>query len=91
MQEQPNRIAQHRLRLGIAKGLAVQSCQIVPQATVLALNPRHRKFTDQMIQIINEALVDRIAIGDVEEAPPTAHHQPQLPEGRSTAVSQYPS
>ena len=62
----------------------------MPQARVLSLDSSHGRFAHQMITLINQAGIDRIAIGDVQKAAPPSNGPPQALKGLKTAIAYDP-
>ena len=57
------------------------------QSAVFSFNPCHCGFTDEMISIVNQAGVNLVAIGDVQETFPSLYHLPEPPKRLQRAVA----
>ena len=68
----------------------MQASQVMSQAGVLAFNPSHIGFADDLVALRNELRINGITIGDPEVAGPVFDPLPQGCKGSRAVVTDDP-
>ena len=60
------------------------------ESCVFSLDPSHVGFANNLVPVWDVLGINLVAIGDVEEALPETHHDPQGLEGCCTTITESP-